>query len=207
MSLIKWGDHTHDAYYSNNGRTYTVKARQSKDTSLDTVVYNYRSVFTRKFGRHFLKISNSVSEARVVILFMWLVNFRLHRIWLFFTASIPADLRSINHLLRRLRGDVELGYRVRGWFNTRRDERRARDDDTRTLINNIRIRASRVWCQNSITFRFVAKLRCNLSYDKSSTASERAGGKKHQKVFLQTLQRIRKTWRQSSRSTTRAVRK
>ena len=100
MSVIKWGDHTHDAYYSNNGRTYTVKARQSKDTSLDTVVYNYRSVFTRKFGRHFFKnikqcIRLALAEARVVILFMWLVNFRLRRIWLFFygvhTGGSPLD--------------------------------------------------------------------------------------------------------------------
>jgi len=61
MSLIKWEDHTHDAY-SNNGRAYTVKARQSKDTSLDT--------------KH-LCIRLALAEARVMILFMWLLSFRL----------------------------------------------------------------------------------------------------------------------------------
>ena len=41
---------------------YTVKARQSKDTSLDTKN---------------LCIRLAVAEARVMILFMWLLNFRL----------------------------------------------------------------------------------------------------------------------------------
>jgi len=48
--------------YSNNGRTYTVKARQSKDTSLDTKHLSIRLV---------------LAEARVMILFMWLLNFSL----------------------------------------------------------------------------------------------------------------------------------
>ena len=43
-------------------RPYTVKARQSKDTSLDT--------------KH-LCIRLALAEARVMILFMWLLNFRL----------------------------------------------------------------------------------------------------------------------------------
>ena len=60
MSLIKW-DHTRDAY-CNSGCTYTVKARQSKDTSLDT--------------KH-MCIRLTLAEALVMILFMWLLNFTL----------------------------------------------------------------------------------------------------------------------------------